>query len=283
MPQLLILLLALLLALLPPQCRSADEVSGWVTEPLNAALRFTRLPAQSFNASACPLPPSPTLPVVTARPSQRLQPFLGAGAALTEAAAFNLLALKARNATAYWLLLQRLFASPSQGGTSLLRFPITASDMSLPTPEGGWSFDDADGDLNLTHFNTRMADRYQIPALRDVVDVARRMGNGQMRLLAAPWSVPAWMKTTGLWSNGTLQEDKYPLYARYLYRVVDTFHALNLSFWGITLQSQLSATSPLITRLNACSHSLPSACVRCHRRAADRRADVPVLALLCPQ
>jgi glucosylceramidase len=237
-----LLIAAMLLASLHVASASLSPVSVFATVPLNPALRFTRLSPLAFNASLCSSPPIPSTPVITVRPSARLQPFIGAGAALTEATAYNFLRLKERNSTAYYHLLHLLFAAPMRGGIGLnmLRFPITASDMSLPTPGGGWSFDDFDGDVNLTHFNTKRADEYQIPALLDILEVARREGNERLRLFAAPWSIPAWMKDTKLWTNGTLREELYDVYARYLAMVVQTFHDLNAPFWAITLQSQRS-------------------------------------------
>ena len=242
-----LVVIALLLSSLHVASAALSAVSVFATVPLNPELRFTRLAPLAFNASLCSSPPTPSTPIISVRPSARLQPWTGAGAALTEATAYNFLRLKERNITAYHRLLHLLFASPMRGGIGLdlLRFPITASDMSLPTPGGGWSFDDFDGDVNLTHFNTKRASEYQIPALLDILQVARREGNARLKLFAAPWSIPAWMKDTKLWTNGTLREDLYEVYARYLARVVQTFHDLNAPFWAITLQSQRSSEQAL--------------------------------------
>ena len=238
-------LVALILALLPPTSSAAlSDIWVFATVPLNPSLRFSRLPNLSFNSSLCPLSSSPSLaqssPTLTVRPSLPLQPFLGGGAALTEATAYNFLRLKARNRTAYDHLLTSLFASPANGGIGLstLRFPITASDMSLPTAAGGWSYDDADGDVELIKFSTMMADRYMIPALRDVMDVGRRLGGKEIKLVAAPWSIPAWMKDTRSWTTGTLREELYDVYARYFAKLAQTFSDLGMPFWALTLQNE---------------------------------------------
>ena len=263
------LALALLLTLsYSPSCAALSEVYRFATVPVNTSLRFTRLPNLAFNASVCSLPPSPTNPTLTLRPSQPLQPFLGAGAALTEATAYNFLRLKQRNATAYAQLLTTLFASPRNGGIglSVLRFPITASDMSLPTPAGGWSYasnshsaafvfplarsltcpaalcarryDDTPGDVDLSHFTTAYADRYQIPVLRDVMRVGREEGGIEIKLVAAPWSQPAWMKDTGSWNVGTLKNELYDVYAAYFTKVARTFADLGMPFYALTLQNE---------------------------------------------
>jgi len=125
-------------------------------------------------------------PTVTLREKDHLQPILGFGAALTETAAYNLKMLKTRDDVAYKNVLVSLFASHEFGGAgiSLMRYPISSTDLSLPTE--GWSYDDAKDDVNLMHFNTDHAGLYQIPVLLDILALQKTHG-ANIKLLGCPW------------------------------------------------------------------------------------------------
>ena len=213
---------------------AATTVSAWATVPLDPTMRLTPLPSLSLNSTCSPPPPS--TPTLTLDSSQPLQPLIGYGAAMTETTAYNFLLLKHRNASAYTQLLLSLFAPPPQGiALSFMRVPITSSDLSLPTP--GWSYDDTANDTDLSHFNTSHGMAYQIPVLLDVMQVVKQTG-GEVRLIGSPWSAPAWIKDSGAWGYGTIRDELYPWYAKYLVKLVQTFSDLGLPLYGLTLQNE---------------------------------------------
>ena len=136
----LLLMLALAHLSSPASAYSTSPVSVWSTTPVDPSIRLAPQPALAFTTDACTAPSSASLPSVSVDAASPLQPLVGFGAALTESTAYNFLQLKARNASAYSELLERLFAPAPQGiAMSFMRVPITSCDLSLPTD--GWSYD----------------------------------------------------------------------------------------------------------------------------------------------
>ena len=75
---------------------------------------------------------------------------------------------------------------------SLGRVPIAGTDFSTRA----YTYDDDhDGDFNLEFFSLQPEDiEYKIPLILQ----ARNLTQGKLKLVASPWSAPAWMKTNGM-------------------------------------------------------------------------------------
>jgi glucosylceramidase len=130
-------------------------------------------------------------------------------------------------------LLQELFGR-GQGdiGLAAIRLTIGASDFSLTQ----YSLDD----LPPGQTDPTLA-RFSIDAQRaDVLPVVKRVLaiSPELRIVASPWSAPAWMKTTGSLIKGTLKPEHHATYARYLVRYVDAFAAEGVSIHALTLQNE---------------------------------------------
>jgi glucosylceramidase len=173
--------------------------------------------------------PAPLHIVVDA--DRRYQAMVGFGASLTDASAWliqNRLDDRQRDA-----LLRELFGRDGDGlGLGFTRLTIGASDFS----RHHYSLDDPpDGkpDPALRHFSID-------PNRGDVIPVARAMLaiNPQLKIMASPWSAPAWMKDSGHLVQGRLLPQYYDAFARYLLRYVDAMAAEGVPVFALTVQNE---------------------------------------------
>ena len=161
---------------------------------------------------------------------QRYQAIVGFGAALTDASAWlmqNKLSQRQRNA-----LLQELFGPPPNLNLNMTRLTIGGSDFSLQQ----YTLDDlpaAGLDPSLQHFNVASNLRDVIPTVREVMAV-----NPQLRIIASPWSAPAWMKTSDTLIGGELLAQYESTYADYLAKYVDTYRTAGIPIFALTLQNE---------------------------------------------
>ncbi len=187
----------------------SGEVEVWLTLPDQSALLARQAPLRLERG-------------VTARimvdPGQRYQQMVGFGAAITDASAYliqNRLTPAQRTA-----LLGELFGRKGQGlGFSFTRLTVGASDFS----RSHYSYDDMPAgatDPGLTHFSIGPAKMEVLPTLK-----AARLINPRLAVMISPWSAPGWMKSTDALVKGTLREDAYGPFARYLARTVTAFAA----------------------------------------------------------
>jgi glucosylceramidase len=180
---------------------------------------------------------------VQIRPAVRLQQIKGLGAAFTDTSLWLLSKLPDRRRRP---LLRQLFGGgPSGLGLSVMRLPMGSSDF---TASGIYSYDDrpaGDADPRLAHFSIRHDRGYVLPILREALHV-----NRGLRLLASPWSPPAWMKTNGSMlgvspsgERGTLRDDAYGPFARYFVKFLQAYRTAGVPIWAVTPQNEPDHTS----------------------------------------
>ncbi|MDR3388729.1 MAG: glycoside hydrolase family 30 beta sandwich domain-containing protein [Rudaea sp.] len=169
-------------------------------------------------------------------PRQRDQQILGFGGALTESAAYVLQQLpKAKR-----MQVLHAYYDPADGiGYTLARTHIGSCDFSLTS----WTLDDTADDRALRHFSLAPMRARQLPLIRDV---QRLVGANRFKLVASPWSPPAWMKTNGqLVRGGTLRtgyEDAWAdCYVRFLKAMRDEE---KIPVWALTVQNEPDAAQP---------------------------------------
>lgn len=171
------------------------------------------------------------LPVLAVDAGERHQTMVGFGAAITDASAW-LIQTKLSPAQRDQLM-RELFGRRGEGlGLSFTRLTIGASDFS---PDH-YSLDDPPGngpDPDLAHFSLQRPGQYVLPTLRQAQAV-----NRDLKVMATPWSAPAWMKTTGSLVKGQLKTDLYPVYARYLARFVDEAAAQGVAIDYLSIQNE---------------------------------------------
>ena len=162
--------------------------------------------------------------------SRSYQEIVGFGAAFTDATVALMTGSLTPRARAD--LIADLFGPPPGISLSFMRVPIGASDFS----ERHYSLDDSprgEPDPTLAHFSIEPQAHDLFPLLREI-----RAINPRLRLVASPWSAPAWMKDSGKLVKGKLRADAYDAFARYLLCVVDAYAAAGLPLYAITVQNE---------------------------------------------
>lgn len=161
---------------------------------------------------------------------RKYQTMVGFGAALTDSSAWlirNRMSEPQRAA-----LLRELFGPPPALDFNMLRIGIGASDFSLQH----YTLDDMPAgeiDPTLQHFNVAVDQRNVIPVLQDILAI-----HPGLRIIASPWSAPAWMKTSANLISGTLLEQYEPNYAAYLVHFLDAFKGYGIPVFALTLQNE---------------------------------------------
>lgn len=150
----------------------------------------------------------------------------GFGAALTGSSAYLIKKMDAEKRAA---LLSDLF-DPAQGaGINYLRITIGSSDFSL----GTYSYCDTD---NINAFAIPERDRNDLlPVLKEILKI-----NPDIRILASPWSAPAWMKQNkSMYGGSLLQEEAvYESFAEYFVRYIKAFENEGITIDAITIQNE---------------------------------------------
>lgn len=167
----------------------------------------------------------PGISIDAERPCQTMEGF---GFALTGGSAWLVGRLPPSERRA---LLQELF-SPAGIGVSCLRLSVGASDLSARA----FSYDDppAGGeDWELRRFDLLAGDPEVVPLLREILAV-----NPGIRLIASPWSAPAWMKTNRQWVGGALRAECQPVYARYLAEYLKAMRGQGVAVHALTVQNE---------------------------------------------
>lgn len=166
------------------------------------------------------------------------QTFTGMGAALTHSSAAVLAAMQPEPRAA---LLEELFAPGGPVRLSVVRIPLGGSDFVTEPP---YTYDDlpaGETDWNLDRFSTAADDSTLRPILREIRAIAP-----DVRIIAAPWSPPAWLKTSGTLAGGELVDDPraVPTYARYLARALTEYAAAGLPIDALSVQNEPQARTP---------------------------------------
>jgi glucosylceramidase len=159
------------------------------------------------------------------------QEILGFGGAFTEAAAVNWLALgDARRQE----VLAACFDPQAGHGYSLCRVHMGSCDFAL----GNYSHVETPGDMELTTFSIARDRQALLPFIKAAQQVAVR----PLKLLASPWSPPAWMKTTGRMNDGgSLRPDCRRAWARCYVRFIQAYEAEGVPIWGVSVQNEPQA------------------------------------------
>ena len=211
------------LPVIPTFHASGPSVQLWLSTQ-DRRLRLARQPDLRISDTG----PSPADIVVDLH--KTYQTIAGFGAAMTDASAWliqNRLGARQREA-----LLRELFGPPPGLNFNMTRLTIGASDFSLQP----YTLDDlpaGDVDPELEHFNIANNLRNVIPTMRGVLAV-----RPQLKIIASPWSAPAWMKTSDALIGGTLLPQYEDAYARYLVKYVDTYRSNGIPIFALTLQNE---------------------------------------------
>jgi glucosylceramidase len=168
--------------------------------------------------------------------SRRFQEMSGFGAAVTGSSAW-LIHQKLPESRRRELM-QALFDAEKGVGLSFVRTTMGASDFSLRD----YTYADVEpggSDLALERFSIG-ADR---EAVLPVLQEARRV-NPALKVMATPWSAPAWMKTSGKLAGGSLKKEAYPVYAQYFRRFLDAYAREGIPVYAVSVQNEPQHEAP---------------------------------------
>jgi glucosylceramidase len=174
-----------------------------------------------------------TLPTISVDTAQKFQTIFGFGAAFTETAVYCMSNIGPGPRKE----IMDLFFNPFTGaGFTLGRTQIGACDFSV----GAYFYDETAGDFNLNNFSISHEQQWMIPMIKQ----AKAVPGADVKIFAAPWSPPPWMKTTSNWLHGSLKTDSYAAFALYLSMYVQEMKSNGIDIWGITMQNEPEFDSP---------------------------------------
>lgn len=131
-------------------------------------------------------------------------------------------------------LLQELFGNEENSiSVSYLRLSIGASDLDSEV----FSYNDlpkGETDVSLSKFSLEK-DKDLIAMLKEILAI-----NPKIKIIAAPWSPPVWMKSNGSTIGGSLKTEYYDIYAKYFVKYI-----LGMQKEGITIDAITPQNEPL--------------------------------------
>jgi len=207
-------------------------VNVWLTSS-DGSNQLTAQPGLTFTSDSQNADSS----IIEINEHQQFQQMDGFGAAVTDSSAwlmYTRMSTSQRND-----LMKRLFDPANGIGISFVRIPMGASDFSV---NGPYSYDDlppGQTDPTLSKFSINHDTVYILPILKQALAL-----NPSLKVMANPWSPPAWMKTNGSMygtSNGhigTLIPSDYGLLAQYFVKFIQAYQAQGIPIYAITPQNE---------------------------------------------
>ena len=169
-------------------------------------------------------------PIIDVDSVQKFQTIDGFGFTLTGGSATL---INQMNATAKAALLKELFGKDSSSiSISYLRLSIGASDLNASV----FSYDDLPAgstDTGLIHFSLAQDTTDLIPLLKEILVI-----NPSVKIIAAPWSAPIWMKDNGSSVGGSLLPVYYNVYAKYFVKYIQQMKANGITIDAVTPQNE---------------------------------------------
>ena len=175
--------------------------------------------------------------IITLKAEQKYQTMDGFGFALTYSACYNMMKMTAQDRHN---LLVKTF-SPTDGfGVNYVRMSIACSDFSSEC----YTYCDKKGPSDNLLANFTLHDdelSYVIPVMKEVLAI-----NPQIKIMAAPWTAPRWMKQksvtdTSAWNyyvGGVLNPTYYEAYAQYFVKFIQVMKTYGINIYAVTPQNE---------------------------------------------
>jgi len=162
--------------------------------------------------------------------SKTYQEIIGFGGAFTEAAAYTLSQVSPDKRQE---VIESYYDQEQGLGYTIGRVHIHSCDFALEN----YTYVD-DFDVDLKTFDISRDDKWVIPLIMD----ATKTKGGEIKLLASPWSPPAWMKTNKEMNyGGKLLKEYMESWAKYYTKFIDAYRKKGFDIWGITVQNEPEA------------------------------------------
>lgn len=223
----------ILLSIFITSCVKFDENSGFSddtndTISANADVHLwvtTKSGTYKFKEMAVDFSDKITSTTLEVDENQAYQAIDGYGGTLTGSSAYLLMQMSADKRTE---TLKSLFDPTSGIGLESLRISIGSSDFSM----GLYTYCDKEG---LENFAIPELDKRDLlPVLKEILAI-----NPNVKIIASPWSPPAWMKSSNDLNYGTLKGvDVYGVFAEYFVKYIQAMKSEGITIDAITLQNE---------------------------------------------
>lgn len=191
-------------------------------------LRLSKTGTKAFAQAAQPLE---TEVGIFVNPNKTFQTFMGIGGAITDASAEVFAGLPEDKQQE---LLKAYYDKEEGIGYTLARTTIHSCDFSKES----YTYV-SDEDKELKTFNVDHDKEFRIP----LIEKATAAAGGELPLYVSPWSPPAFMKTNGnMLKGGSLLSEFAPAWALYYAKFIQSYEALGIPIWGLTIQNEPMAT-----------------------------------------
>jgi len=167
---------------------------------------------------------------ITIEPKNQRQEILGFGGSFTEASSSIYKELDEEKKEE---IIESYFGE-NGNKYSMARTHINSCDFSL----GNYAHVEDENDLELKTFSLERNKISLIPMINDALK--KRKNN--IRIMASPWSPPAWMKTTGEMNfGGKLKSEYRDTWADYYCKFIENCEKENVPIWGLSIQNEPEA------------------------------------------
>jgi len=167
---------------------------------------------------------------ITIEPKNQRQEILGFGGSFTEASSSIYKELDKEKKEE---IIESYFGE-NGNKYSMARTHINSCDFSL----GNYAHVEDENDLELKTFSLERNKISLIPMINDALK--KRKNN--IRIMASPWSPPAWMKTTGEMNfGGKLKSEYRDTWADYYCKFIEDCEKENVPIWGLSIQNEPEA------------------------------------------
>jgi len=167
-------------------------------------------------------------PIIKLDKEKTFQSIVGFGGALTDASAETMAKLPREKQEE---ILLAYFDRKEGLGYSLCRTHINSCDYSSET----YAYSEVNGDGSLDHFSIEHDLEYRVPLIKSAIGLAGQ----DFKLVATPWSPPAWMKSNNNMSRGgKLRPEYYQSWASYYIKFIEAYKKEGIDVWGITIQNE---------------------------------------------
>ncbi len=203
-----------------PALAAGETVNIWLTTTNDSAGRNVVAGLQQQSPVAFSSGNASSGQVITVNEGTKYQQFTGAGASMTDTAAYLLGSSGALSASTRTSVMNALFSPTSGIGLDFLRNPMGASDLA----RYNYSYDDMPAgqtDPSLANFSIG----HDLTDILPLTKQAEQLNSG-LKLMMTPWSAPAWMKDNGNFTDqGFLQSQYYAAYAQYFVKTIQAYQA----------------------------------------------------------
>ena len=204
---------------------NTNKLKIYVTSKDDSSKRISLSPIEELSKDTAKIKSK-----ITIEPKNQRQEILGFGGSFTEASSSIYKELDEEKKEE---IIESYFGE-NGNKYSMARTHINSCDFSL----GNYAHVEDENDLELKTFSLERNKISLIPMIND----ALKKRKNKIRIMASPWSPPAWMKTTGEMNfGGKLKSEYRDTWADYYCKFIENCEKENVPIWGLSIQNEPEA------------------------------------------